>query len=170
VNKRAISVQYTSDEPEKLYLDGKAYDLAGPMHAAGEQAPRMPGRVFILRDVGEPIQTDRTLALRDQKDLAAIGDFAAQYRVVAEAPRSANAPGRYVLGDDVHLQITQTTVNPIWLGDFVPFLPDQAKIIFPDAKPEAARGPKPHEIALPYGSGTYGIVWERGAGTLWVQQ
>lgn len=170
VNKRAISAQYTSDEPEKLYLDGKAYDLAAPRHAAGEKAPQMLGRVFILRDVGEPIQTDRTLALRDQKDLAAIGDFAAQYRVVAEALRTANAPGRYVLGDDVHLQITQTTVNPIRPGDFVPFLQDQAKIIFPDAKPEAARGPKPHEIALPNGSGTYGIVWERGGGTLWVQQ
>ena len=37
---------------------------------------KSPGRVFLLRDEGEPIQTARTLPLRNEKDLVTIGDFA----------------------------------------------------------------------------------------------
>ena len=80
----------------------------------------------------------------------------------AKAPRAANRPGRYVLGDNIQLQVTQITTGE---GST-----NKATIIFPDPKPEAARGPKPYEIGLPNGIGTYGIVWERGAGVLWVMQ
>ncbi|MFN0128291.1 MAG: ExbD/TolR family protein, partial [Verrucomicrobiales bacterium] len=77
VDKRVVAVKYTSDEPNTLYLDGKAYDLAAsprltPMGALVEP----PARVFLLRDEGEPFQTQRTSALRDEKDLATIGQFA----------------------------------------------------------------------------------------------
>ncbi len=87
----------------------------------------------------------------------------------AKAPRTANAPGRCELGDKVHLQITQTNVNPYRVGS-VPFLQNKSTIIFSSPAPEAVRGPKPYEIVLPNGIGTYGIVWERGAGVLWVLQ
>jgi beta-lactamase regulating signal transducer with metallopeptidase domain len=63
VDKRKFAVKYTSRAPETLFLDGKAYDLSR-------------GRVFILRDEGEPVQTNRTLPLRNEKDLVTIGDFA----------------------------------------------------------------------------------------------
>ena len=63
VDKRKFAVKYTSSAPRTLFLDGKAYDLS-------------QGRIFILRDEGDPVQTNRTLPLRDEKDLVAIGDFA----------------------------------------------------------------------------------------------
>ena len=65
VNKRAIPVKYTSDAPTKLYLDGKEFDLSPPR-----------GRIFILRDKDEPVQTTRTLPLRNEKDLAELAKFA----------------------------------------------------------------------------------------------
>ena len=66
VDKRKFAVKYTSSAPRTLFLDGKAYDLS-------------QGRIFILRDEGEPVQTNRTMPLRDEKDLVAIGDFAEAY-------------------------------------------------------------------------------------------
>ena len=53
----------------------------------------------------------------------------------AKAPRTANAPGRYVLGDGVHLQISQTNVHPYRVGS-VPYLENKATIMFlsPDPK------------------------------------
>ncbi len=84
VDKRKIAVKYTSDAPTKLFLDGKAYDLATPTLASSKGALEMPGRIFLLRDEGEPFQTDRTLALRNEKDLVTIGDFAMHDRFMAE--------------------------------------------------------------------------------------
>ena len=66
VDKRKFAVKYTSSAPATLFLDGKAYDLSR-------------GRVFILRDEGEPVQTKRTLPLRNEKDLLTIGEFAESY-------------------------------------------------------------------------------------------
>ena len=77
VNKRVIAVKYTSDAPTTLFLDGKAYDLAAqPRMTSMGALDEAPGRVFLLRDEGEPFQTHRTLALRNEQDLATIGNFA----------------------------------------------------------------------------------------------
>ena len=77
--------------------------------------------------------------------------------------RTANSPGRYVLGDNVHLLVSQLTE-----GDKSPT--NKAVIAFLSPDPKVASPHKPHEIALPDGIGTYGIVWDRGAGALWVMQ
>ncbi len=42
------------------------------------------------------------------------------------------------------------------------------RLLSPD--PKVASPHEPYEIELPDGIGTYGIVWERGAGVLWVIQ
>jgi hypothetical protein len=76
VDKRVIALKHTSDEPTKLYLDGKAYDLAAPAASAAKGVAPLPGRLFILRAEGEPIQTTRTLPLRNEKDLVTISDYA----------------------------------------------------------------------------------------------
>jgi hypothetical protein len=88
VDKRVIAVKYTSDAPTKLFLDGKEYDLSPSA-----------GRVFILRDAGEPVQTSRTLPLRDEKELTAIGDFAVQHLKEAAAKTAgADREFDYLLG------------------------------------------------------------------------
>jgi hypothetical protein len=61
VDKRVITVKYTSDEPATLYLDGMGYDLASIAGTTATGALRLSGRIFILRDEGAPIQTSRTL-------------------------------------------------------------------------------------------------------------
>lgn len=80
----------------------------------------------------------------------------------AKAPRTAKAPGSYVLGDNVHLLISQITTDKQRTNT--------AHIAFLSPDPKAASPHKPHEIALPDGIGTYGIVWQPGAGELWVMQ
>ena len=64
VVKREIAVKYTSSEPGTLYLDGKTYAL------------EKSGRLFILRDKGEPVQIARTLPLRNKDDLVKLGALA----------------------------------------------------------------------------------------------
>ena len=64
VDKRELAVKYTSSEPDTLYLDGKAYAL------------NVSGRIFILRDKGEPVQVERTLPLRNKDDLVKLGALA----------------------------------------------------------------------------------------------
>ncbi len=92
-----------------------------------------------------------------------------KFRVIAadpnavKAPRTANGPGRYVLGDGVHLLVSQFTE-----GDKP--RTNKAVIAFLSPDPKVASPHKPHEIALPDGIGTYGIVWDRGSGALWVMQ
>ncbi len=80
----------------------------------------------------------------------------------AKKPRTANGPGRYVLGDRVHLLVSQTTTDA--------HRTNKAVIAFFSPDPSVASPHQPYEIALPDGIGTYGIVWERDAGTLWVMQ
>lgn len=77
VDKRVIAVKFTSDAPTTLLLDGKAYDLAAlPRLTPMGGVESTPGRVFLLRDEGEPFQTDLTLALRNEQDLETIGELA----------------------------------------------------------------------------------------------
>ena len=80
----------------------------------------------------------------------------------AKSPRTANSPGRYVLGDGVHLLLSQLTE-----GDN---RTNKATIAFLSPDPKVASPHTPYEIALPDGIGTYGIVWDRGSGALWVMQ
>ena len=77
-------------------------------------------------------------------------------------PRTAVGPGRYVLGDNVHLLVSQITTEAR--------RENKAVIAFltPDSKVESPH--KPYQIPLPDGISTWGAVWERGAGTLWVLQ
>jgi beta-lactamase regulating signal transducer with metallopeptidase domain len=80
----------------------------------------------------------------------------------AKAPRTANAPGRYVLGDGVHLQVRQLTE-----GDK---RTNSAEIFFfgPDPKKESPH--KPYLIGFYVPDSAYAFVWERGANTLWVTE
>src|SRR5918997_2383838 len=80
----------------------------------------------------------------------------------AKAPRTAVAPGRYVLSDGAHLLVSQTTTDTRRTN--------RAVIAFLSPDPKVASPHKPYEIALPDGIGTYGIAWERGAGVLWLMQ
>ena len=80
----------------------------------------------------------------------------------AKAPRTANAPGRYVLDDHVHLLVSSTVDSRKRVNS--------ARIVFLSPDPKAASPHEPYEIALPDGLGTYGLAWERGAGVLWVVQ
>ncbi|MHB9081088.1 MAG: M56 family metallopeptidase [Pirellulaceae bacterium] len=81
-----------------------------------------------------------------------------------KAPRTATAPGRYVLGDGVRLQVTQITAGADSKRT------NKATIIFLSPDPKVASPHKPYEIALPDGLLTYAIAWERGAGVLWITQ
>ncbi|HUF60522.1 MAG TPA: M56 family metallopeptidase [Verrucomicrobiales bacterium] len=98
----------------------------------------------------------------------------------ARAPRSANEPGRYVLGDHVHLLVRQTASDEAVIAEH-PRSKEQklysdasrtnkAVIAFLSPDPRVASPHAPYEIALPDGIGTYGIVWERGAGVLWIME
>lgn len=64
VAKREIAVKYISSEPDTLYLDGKPYAL------------NTSGRIFLLREKGEPVQVERTLPLRNRDDLVKLGALA----------------------------------------------------------------------------------------------
>ncbi|HWB05001.1 MAG TPA: M56 family metallopeptidase [Verrucomicrobiales bacterium] len=74
--KREFKVLYSSDDPNTLFLDDKAYVLNQPIEATLKGAIGMSGRIFILQEKGDPIQTDRTLSVRNEKDLETIGEFA----------------------------------------------------------------------------------------------
>ena len=85
----------------------------------------------------------------------------------AKAPRTANDPGLYVLGDSVHLRVRQTSVYPFRVGSR-PFLQNKATIVFLSLDPRVASPHEPFEIALPNGNGTYAFAWDRGAGVVWL--
>jgi beta-lactamase regulating signal transducer with metallopeptidase domain len=80
----------------------------------------------------------------------------------AKAPRAANSAGRYVLDDRVHLLVSSTIDSRKRANS--------AQIVFLSPDPKSASPHEPYEIALPDGLGTYGLVWERGAGVLWLMQ
>ena len=80
----------------------------------------------------------------------------------AKKPRAAKGPGIYVLSDNARLLVSQTTTETQRTN--------KAVITFLSSDHNFASPQKPFEIALPDGNGTYGIVWQRGSGTLWVMQ
>ena len=97
VNKRVIAVKHTDDDPNKLFLDGKAFDLVATTPSTVTGDPVSPGRVFILVDDGEPIQTNCTMPLRESQDLVALGEFARQYlreTAAEDARESSEASSR----------------------------------------------------------------------------
>ncbi len=80
----------------------------------------------------------------------------------AEKPRTANSPGRYVLGDNIHLLVRQTSVGERRTN--------HAVIAFLSSDPKVASPYPSHEIPLPDGIASYALAWERGTGELWVVQ
>lgn len=72
----------------------------------------------------------------------------------ATAPRTANTPGRYVLGDNIDLLVSQTTTEARRANKAV------IAFLLPD--PKVASPHKAYTIELPDGLATYGIAWERG--------
>ena len=108
VDKRVIALKYTSGAPNTLFLDGKAYDLARRSSATLTAMLDMPGRVFMLRDEGEPFQTHRILALRSEKDLETVGKFAAHDMFMAQTYADSRRVRRmkgYVLSWDTQRPI-----------------------------------------------------------------
>ena len=108
-DQRVVSVKYTSDAPTTLFLNGKAYDLAAPPRVTPMGAlEAAPGRILLLRDDGKPFQTHRTLALRNEKDLESIGNFAVADHVnagvYAESRRVQQMEG-WVLAWDVQVPL-----------------------------------------------------------------
>ncbi|MEZ5299704.1 MAG: DUF1549 domain-containing protein [Verrucomicrobiales bacterium] len=83
----------------------------------------------------------------------------------AKAPRVATSPGRYVLGDGVHLQVTQTTSG----GQRT----NKATIQFLSPDPKVASPHEPYEIGFykdDEEGAVYALAWERGEGILWVTE
>ncbi|HEX3314031.1 MAG TPA: DUF1549 domain-containing protein, partial [Gemmataceae bacterium] len=80
----------------------------------------------------------------------------------AKRPRAANSPGRYVLGDNINLLVSQITTNSQRTN--------KATIAFLSPDPMVASPHKAQEITLPDGLRTWGAVWERGSGEVWVMQ
>ncbi|WP_254513015.1 M56 family metallopeptidase [Anatilimnocola floriformis] len=80
----------------------------------------------------------------------------------AKRPRTANAPGRYVLSERAHLLVSQTTTNSQRTN--------KALIAFLSADPKVASPHEPYEIALPDGLQSWGAAWERDGNELWVVQ
>jgi len=78
----------------------------------------------------------------------------------AKAPRTANSPGRYVLGDQAHLLVSQLTESDRRTN--------KATIAFISPDPKVNSLHRPHEITLPDGIGTYAFAWDRGAGVVWL--
>lgn len=76
----------------------------------------------------------------------------------AKAPRAAAEPGRYVLGDGVHLQVRQVTEN----GKRT----NSAGILFFGPDPKQASPHPSYQITLPDGLNSYCFIWERGSGEL----
>jgi ankyrin repeat protein len=110
--KREFKVLYSSDDPDTLFLDDKAYVLNQPIEATLKGAIEMSGRIFILQEKEDPIQTDRTLPMRSEKDLETIGEFARRdlyEREIYGANRAVQKMEGWLLAWDVQ--------NPVQHGD-----------------------------------------------------
>jgi len=89
-----------------------------------------------------------------------------QFRVMAADPnvakssRTANSPGRYVLGDGTHLLVSHLTESDR--------SSHKALIAFLSSDPKVASAHEPYEITLPDGLESYTFIWERGTGVLWL--
>ena len=84
----------------------------------------------------------------------------------ATKPRSAIAPGRYVLGDTVHLAVQQVTSVERFGSPEV--RTNNAKILFLSPDPKVESPHAPYEIRLPDGLANYAILWTRDSGQLFV--
>jgi beta-lactamase regulating signal transducer with metallopeptidase domain len=84
----------------------------------------------------------------------------------AKRPRRAIAPGRYVLGDSVHLAVQQVTSVERFGAPEV--RTNNAKILFLSPDPKAESPYPPYEIRLPDGQANYAILWTRNSGQLFV--
>ncbi len=88
------------------------------------------------------------------------------FRVIAadpnatSEPRTGNAPGRYVLSENVHLLVSRITTSAKHTN--------KATIAFLSPDPTVASPHKPHEIALPDDLDSYAFAWERDSGELWL--
>jgi len=97
----------------------------------------------------------------------------------------SRAPNYYengaVLLNEVHAFVGKFVAYPsaaahdahvLWLAHThcMPAWESTPRIAFLSPDPTVASPHKPYEIALPDGIGTYGIVWQPGAGELWVMQ
>lgn len=80
----------------------------------------------------------------------------------AKKPRVATRPGRYVLGKDIHLLISQLTERER--------RSNKAVIAFLSQDPLVSSPHEPFEIELPDGEESYGIAWERDSGMVWIAQ
>ncbi len=175
VDKRKVALKYTSDAPGTLILDGKEYDL------------NTKGRVFILRDQGEPEQLDKNMPLRDKADLEKLGALVKKLAVAKldEAEiRTAVVSGRYKLDDDVRLILGNRTVygaaRPIAEIGFSPqHKPlDPTTKIFRDENGDVVRINGPTEITmrqgytieLARGVSHSAFAWEQGSGILWLSE
>ena len=89
-----------------------------------------------------------------------------QFRVLAadpnaaKMPRTANSPGRYLLGDRTHLLVSQITESDRRSNN--------ARIAFLSPNPIVASAHEAYEITLPDGLESYTFIWERGTGVLWL--
>jgi beta-lactamase regulating signal transducer with metallopeptidase domain len=82
----------------------------------------------------------------------------------AKKPRAAFRPGRYVLSDNAHLLINQTTSGPDSRRT------NKATIAFLSADPTIESRHQPHEIALPDGLNSYAFLWQRNSGEVLLMQ
>ena len=80
----------------------------------------------------------------------------------AKKPRLATRPGRYVLGKDIHLLVSQLTERDR--------RSNKATIAFLSPEPLVSSPHEPFEIELPDGEESYGIAWERDSGKVWIAQ
>ncbi len=78
----------------------------------------------------------------------------------ATRPRAALAAGRYVLGDRVHLQVTQITTDD--------HRTNKATILFLSEDSTKESRHQPYEFALPDGLREYAILWQPNTGLLTV--
>ncbi len=76
VDKRVVSVKYSSDDPTTLFLDGKSFKLSEKPGVTGDS--EAPGRIFLLSDKGDPIQIHQTVSLSDDKALDRIAEIVEQ--------------------------------------------------------------------------------------------
>lgn len=84
----------------------------------------------------------------------------------ATKPRHAIGPGRYVLGDSVHLAVPQVTSVERFGAPEV--RTKSAKILFLSPAPKVPSPHEPYEIHLPDGLANYAILWARNSGQLFV--
>jgi hypothetical protein len=179
------------DDPTELWTMQARDRVAteGPLPASKADREQLINRVM-LDLFGVPATSDEVAAFVNDASPAALESLAARiaekppaapwtgklptgatkFRVVeadpdaAKKPRAAFRPGRYVLGDHVHLLINQTTSGPDSRRT------NKATIAFLSADPTIESRHQPHEIALPDGLNSYAFLWQRNSGEVLLMQ